>query len=608
MQSASAGRFGQWGRGILGRGGLLFLRLLGRSETNRPGKANPNHHHDQADYEENGTDNAANTPRIGGFPPRGIHEALIHIPQIIVPHDPSRNAERGANDKAEDPEDKNEGGAMRLHEGPIKTARCWRQVFSFGFPAQAGGAFPFASAAFPPTLYAPFPSCLMNITLESQPNCRAILRIEIPAADVQKQREQVTGNYARQVRVPGFRPGKAPKQVVAKRYEREIGEEVQTALVRLGYTEAEKRDDVDILRVVGVRDQSMHPDNHFTFTLEVSTAPKFELPEYKGIPVKLPRVEVTDADVDHDLLHLQERYQTFNDVEREAQLGDYVVLHAKGTVDGTPIEEAHPGAPAVIKKIEGNWFELEAEEKFLPGFFAGLVGIKKDETRDVSVVLPEDFSYEALRGKTIVLQAKCDSVKEGVVPELNDDFAKKINAEWDLERLRNEVRIGITQRREQSRDEAKANQVIQHLAEKLEFELPQDMVNQEAQRRTNDIAMNAMRQGMEQDKIMEVQEQIVSAASQQARQGVKVSFILGEVAKKENITVREEQVRQALFRIAAQQRVQPKKLIADAQKNGMIERLHEDILLQNAVQFLKDNAAVEEVEPEKEDCGHDHSH
>jgi trigger factor len=118
--------------------------------------------------------------------------------------------------------------------------------------------------------------------------------------------------------------------------------------------------------------------------------------------------------------------------------------------------------------------------------------------------------------------------------------------------------------------------------------------------------MNAMRSGMEQEKIMEVQDQIVSAATQQARQNVKVSFILGEVAKKEQLKVRQEQLTQALGRIAAQQRVQPKKLLADARNNGLIEKLQEDILLENAVQFLKDNAAIEETDPETEDCGHDH--
>lgn len=449
---------------------------------------------------------------------------------------------------------------------------------------------------------------VMNITFESQPNCRAVYRIEIPAADVQREREDVTASYVRHARLPGFRPGKAPKAVVAKKYEGQIREELETALVRKGYSEATKRGDADILSVLNVRDQALHGDDHFTFTLEVSTVPRFELPEYKGIPVKLPKVDVTDADVDHDLLHLRERYQTFNDVDREAALGDYVVLQVTGAIDGKPVEEAHPDAPAYLKKIDGNWFKLSENENFLPGFYAALVGIKKGETREVNVTLPEDFPTEALRNQTVTLKAQCDEVKEGVLPELDEEFAKKLNPEWDVERLRTEVRNVIEGRRRQNRENDLTNQVIAHLADKLEFELPQEVVNREAQRRTNDIARNALNQGMDQGQIMEAQEQIVSAATQQARQNVKVSFILGEVAKKENLRVTEEQLQMALVQIAMRQKVSPKKLLQDAKKNNLVERLREDILLENAIQFLKSNAAVEEVEAEKEDCGHDHSH
>ncbi len=448
----------------------------------------------------------------------------------------------------------------------------------------------------------------MNITVETQPNCRAVFRIEIPSADVIREREGVTNGYARQAKLPGFRPGKAPRTVVAKKYESEIRSELENALVRRGYQEATKRDEVEILSVIGVSEQSLHPDESFSFTMQVSTTPKFELPEYKGIAIKLPRVEVTDADVDHDLLHLSERYQTYVDVEREAMLGDFVVIHATGSVNGQLVEEAHPDAPAFLKKIEGNWFQLLAEENFLPGFYAALVGIKKDDPRHVSVTLAEDFVFEALRNATIDFKVQCDAVKASVLPEMNDEFAKKINPEWDMEKLRQEVRGSIQQRREQSRENDKTNQVIEHLAQKLEFELPLEVVNQEAQRRTNDIAMNAMRQGMDQSAIMEAQEQIVGAATQQARQNVKVSFILGEVAKKEKLTVKEEQLRMALAQVAMRQKISPKKLLADAKKNNLIERLREDLLLENAIQFLKDNAAIEEIEPTKEDCGHDHGH
>jgi trigger factor len=448
----------------------------------------------------------------------------------------------------------------------------------------------------------------MNITVETQPNCRAVIRVDIPAQDVARERSRVTASYARQARLPGFRPGKAPASVVAKKFEREISEELNEALVRLGYQETVKRGEVEVLSVLGVKEQALHPDDSFTFAMEVSTAPKFELPEYKGIPVKLPRIEVTDADVEHDLLHLREHHKTFLDVDRGAQTGDFVVLHSTGTIDGRPVGEVHSDAPAFLKKIDGNWFELTADEKFLPGFFGELQGIRKDESRDISVPLGDDFPFEPLRGQTVVMHVKCDSVKEVQIPELNDDFAKKVNAEWDLARLRQEVRAGITRRREQSRENAKSNQVIAHLAEKLEFELPQDVVNREAQRRTNDIAMQAMRNGMAQDAIMEAQPQIVSAATQQARQNVKIGFILGEVAKKEKLTVAEEQLRRALAQIAMREQISPKKLMADAQKTNLIERVNDDLLLDNAIEFLKEHAVVEETEPEKDDCGHDHGH
>lgn len=448
----------------------------------------------------------------------------------------------------------------------------------------------------------------MNITLETQPNCRAVIRVDIPADVVGQERERVVATISRQARLPGFRPGKAPRPVVEKRYENEIKSELEEALVRRGYQEAAQRQDLDILSVLGVKEQSFHVDHSYSFALEVSTAPKFELPEYKGIPVKLPRIEVTDADVDHELLHLREHHKTFLDVDRGAQTGDFVVLHAAGSLDGRPVAESNPDAPAFLKKIDGNWFELTTEEKFLPGFFAALLGIKKGESRDVGVVLPDDFPSEALRGRTVVMAVKCEAVKEAQIPAPDDAFAKKVNPQWTLEQLREEVRKGITHRREQSRDNAKSSQVIAHLAEKLEFELPQDVVNREAQRRTNDIAMNAMRQGMAQEAIMGAQDQIVSAATQQARQGVKVNFILGEIAKKENLPVRDEQIQRALAQIAVREKISPKKLMAEAQKTNLIERIRDDILLDNALEFLKSNAAVEETEPEKDDCGHDHGH
>jgi len=446
----------------------------------------------------------------------------------------------------------------------------------------------------------------MNITVETQPNCRATLHIEIPSGDVKQEREVLLNNYAKHARLPGFRPGKAPKQVVARKFSAEIQEELLTALVRKGYAEAGRRDDLDILSVTDVKDQVMHQDESFTFTLEVSTAPHFELPDYKGIPVKLPRVDVTDADVDHDLQHLRESRRTFNDLDRAAEFGDFLVIDATGSIDGTPVADALPNVPPVFKKIDGQWFELKNDESFLPGFNAGLVGIKKGESRDISIALPEDFEIDDLKGKIVVFAVTCKEVKEGLLPEVNDEFASKFAEKWDVSNLRTAIKDSIQSRREKSREEKLTQQVISHLAERLEFELPQDAVNNEAQRRTNDMAMRALRQGMDQESIMAAQDDIVGAATQQARQNVKVSFILEEVAKRENLKVTESQLRNALAMISARQNIPPKKLMADAKKNNMVENLRHDLLLDNAVRFLKEHAQIEETEPETGDCGHQH--
>ena len=444
----------------------------------------------------------------------------------------------------------------------------------------------------------------MNINVEHQPNCRAVAHIRVPAAEVSRQRAVITAQYASQVRLPGFRPGKAPAVAVQKRYGADIQQELERQLVNDGLRQAIRSEGLEVLNILSVTDKIIHDtDQSFSFTAEMTLAPKFELPDYKGIPVKLPRIEVTDADVDHDLLHLRERYATFQDVERGARNGDALVLVATGSLEGVPLAEAMPEAPDYLKEIKENWFLLDDEEDFLPGFYAGLQGIEKDGSRTLSIPLGEEFAFEALRGKTLEFAVTCKGVKEKAVPPLDADFLKKIGGdEMTEEMLRGEMREAIRRRREQARENEKGNQVLAHIFEKVEFDLPQEVVNREAQRRTNDIAMRAMQQGVPQEELIKQQDEILSSATQQARNSVKVSFILGEVAKKEGIIATEQQLMMALANIAARQKKAVKKFMQEAQKNGMIDGVREDLVLENALQFLKDNAQVEETDPEPEHC------
>lgn len=444
----------------------------------------------------------------------------------------------------------------------------------------------------------------MNINVEHQPNCRAVAHVHVLADQVTKERDSIISYFSGMVRLPGYRPGKVPKTIVAKRYENEVKEELEKKLISDGLRQAVKSEGLELLGVLGVKDKMYHDtDKSFSFTVELSLAPKFELPEYTGIPVKLPRIEVTDADIDHDLLHLRENQATYEDVERAAAIGDVVVLTVTGSLDGQPLAESMPDAPAHLKEMKENWFLLAEEDDFLPGFYAGLVGIAKDEERTLNLALADDFNFEALQGKTIAFAVTCHAVKNKAVPELTEEFIKKIGGEeMTLETLRDEVRDAIRRRKEQARDAAKSNQVIAHIFEKVEFELPQESVNREAQRRTNEIAQRAMQQGISEEELIKQQDEILNSATSQARNNVKVSFILEQVAKKENLEVPSQKIAMALAQLAERQRMPAKKFMSEAQKSGLIDNVRGDLLLQEALEFLKDKAVVEETDPEPETC------
>lgn len=444
----------------------------------------------------------------------------------------------------------------------------------------------------------------MNISVEHQPNCRAIAHIHATGEEVKKQRNEIIATYARLARLPGYRPGMAPRPVVLKKYGAEIQGELEKELMNDGLRQAVRSEGLDVLNVLSAKDQQHHEaDGSFSFSVELMLAPRFELPEYKGIPVKLPRIEVTEADIDHDLLHLREHHQTFEEADRAAAIGDVAQISYTVTLEGQPVGDVVADAPEHLRELDDQWLLLDAEEDFLPGFYASLNGIRKGDEKTVKVEIPSDFTVEPLRGKTLDFAVSCAAVREKRVPELDEAFAKKIGGdEMTMDALRGEVREAVRRRREQARDTAKANQVLAHLHDKLQFDIPQEIINREAQRRTNDMAMRAMQQGVGYDDIMKQQDQIVSSATQQAMQSVKISFILDEVAKKEKLEVGDQQLSYAIANLAARQKMPIKKFVAEARKSGMVDRVREDLLIDNALQFLKDNAAIEETEPEPEHC------
>ena len=233
----------------------------------------------------------------------------------------------------------------------------------------------------------------MKIEVENQPHSVATLRIELPPEDVRKEWDAIAGNYARYARIPGYRPGKAPRPVIEKKFRKEIQEELTKKLVSKSYHEAIAQKQLRVVSLTNLEDVEFGEDRSMRFRATVVTAPEFELPEYKNIPVELPSTDVTEAEVDAALERLREQSADFTDITgRAIQMEDFAVIDFDGSVEGVAISELVPDASKNLQGGKKFWIRM-APDNFLPQFVEQMVGMNPGETRSIQVDFPADFAH-----------------------------------------------------------------------------------------------------------------------------------------------------------------------------------------------------------------------
>ena len=235
--------------------------------------------------------------------------------------------------------------------------------------------------------------------MEKQPGSISRLQIELGPEEVAKEWDAIANSFARFAKIPGYRPGKAPRAVIDKRFHKEIQEEVTKKLVSKSYREAIEQEQLRVASLTNIEDVQFDEDKAMRFRATVVTAPEFELPDYKNIAVQLAETRVSTAEVDGALERLRDQSADFVDVPgRGLQMGDFAVLDFEGSVDDKPISEI---AAQASKNLQGGkkfWLHLEVDN-FLPKFCEQLIGQKPDETRLAIVHFPEDFPVKELAGK-----------------------------------------------------------------------------------------------------------------------------------------------------------------------------------------------------------------
>ncbi|MES2981208.1 MAG: trigger factor [Verrucomicrobiota bacterium] len=439
----------------------------------------------------------------------------------------------------------------------------------------------------------------MNIAVEKQPKCIAILNVEVPSADVAAKRESITSSYASQAKLPGFRPGKAPKAVIEKRFGKQISEELTESLFGAACDKALETENLKVLDFGFPDNINERPDGSIAFETRLILAPEFTLPNYKGIEIKAPSTEITEEEINTQLESIRERLAEFEDItDRAIQNDDIAIVDFTTTLDGKSLTEAIGEKGQYLAKRENHWLPVK-EGSFLPGYAEQLVGSKTGDQKDVTITLDDAFPFEELRGKSIVLHTTVQGIKAPKLPELNDEFAEKLIPGKTLDEIKAVIRENMGVEKIKQINELKVSQIVEKLNTSVNFELPEEIVKREVQNQANSLVEQGSKQGASDEDILKQQEEIFSVATKRAVTNLRTNFLLQEIAQAEKLSVTDADLLGHISQIA-QQRKQPiKKVIKDLQKNRQIQSIRNSLLISQTIDFLVEQANVTEVSAEE---------
>jgi trigger factor len=434
----------------------------------------------------------------------------------------------------------------------------------------------------------------VNVSVENLAPCKKLVRVELDAAAVDAAFAAVTKDYQKQAALPGFRPGKAPLPLVVKKYDAEIKDETKRKLIGDTYRKAIEEQKLSIVGYPDIEEQQFGRGQSLQFTATVETAPDFQLPEYKGLPATIEPKTVSDSDVERAVDLLRGQHSEYKTEARPLADGDIAVVNYTGTCEGNAITELAPTAKGLTEQ-KNFWVET-GDGKFIPGFAEQLIGTKAGDKRTVNVDFPADFVTKELQGKKGVYEVEVVEVKEKVLPPLNDEFAKKFGAE-DLEKLKAGVRVDLENELKYSQSKAIRAQTIRALMGRVNFDLPETAVAAETRNVVYDLVRQNTQRGVGRELIEQQKDEIYSAAASNAKDRVKLAFIVGRIAQQEKIEVTQEDVLKRAQQLAMMYQMPFDQFVKDLQKRNGVNELYEQVQHEKVLELIEKNAVITEGAP-----------
>lgn len=438
----------------------------------------------------------------------------------------------------------------------------------------------------------------MNVQLNHVSATRKSLVVSLDVTEVDAEHKTAVGEVAKVASIPGFRPGKAPAAVIAKRFGKEIAEEFKQKVVGKAYRTALEEQKLDVLNVVNLEEGTIAAGSPATITITLDVRPEFALPDYAGLATEITPTDATDAEVEKVIEGLRNERADFKPTERAAQKGDYVKLGYEGTIDGAAITDLAPDKQ-LYGKVPQTWEEVEgANEGVIPGLGKQLAGLKPGEKKDITVTFPAEFAaVPALAGKTAVYAVEIQEIRERVLPALDAEFFKAQQVD-DLAGLQAQVRNNLKLQKEYQNKSAQRRQITDHLAAAVDFPVPDSLVEAETQGVLRQFIEENMRRGVPAEQFEKDKKELFEGAKKAAHNRVKLQLILAKIAEQEKIQVTNDDLNNFLYREAMRTGQKPDKLAKTlGSDREQLRSVQQSIVFDKSVDFLVSKAKVTTVEP-----------
>ena len=429
----------------------------------------------------------------------------------------------------------------------------------------------------------------MNVKSVEKEKGSAKVVVEIDKAEFNDALGKAYAKCRKNIMIPGFRKGKAPRKVVESMYGATVFyEDAINEIFPEIYAQAIEAQQLKAVGTPSVADMDTDENGNVVLTVSTELYPEVKLGAYKGIEVPKIPVTVTKAEVDAEVNRMAERNARIETVDREAKTGDTVVLDFEGFVDGKPSDGG---------KAEGYSLKL-GSGSFIPGFEDQLIGCKAGDEKDVNVTFPKEYTPE-LAGKDATFKCKIHEVKETTLPELDDEFAKDVSEFETLAALRKDIKARFTKSRQEEADRAFENEAVELAAKNMTCDVPNCMIEEQLDKHLEQFAYQLQMQGMKIEDYAKMMGGDLKAMRESMRPmaetTVRSNILLSQIVDEEKLAVTDEEIEEELKKMAEQYQMELDKVKELVKK----ESVEADLAAKKAIKLIVDNAVAVEKKEEK---------